>query len=151
MSEQSINVSDFGNASVNGSETWVNFSEEFSKKLNNGSLPVITVTSNNSSVTLSVTEKTSKGFKVVSSTAVSNLSIDWIAMAKVKTESSFDPAKSSVSNISPFLMDRLRVPESTKSMIINNFNTIPATNSANGMVNPGFLNPVQQNNHFSNH
>ena len=49
-------------------------------------MPVVTITSNNPNVTLSISQKTSTGFKVVTSKTVSNLSFDWIAMAKVDLE-----------------------------------------------------------------
>jgi hypothetical protein len=129
---QTANVSDFGSITVNGSEMQVNFSDDFAKKITSENLPVVTVTSNNPFVTLSVTEKTSRGFKVVASAAVSNLSIDWIAMAKVKTENSFESAKTNSSQISPFLMERLRVPDATKSMILNNINSTPLSPTASG-------------------
>jgi hypothetical protein len=76
------NISDFGTGIVKGNETWVSYSADFAAQLG-GSIPVVTVTTDNPEVVLSVKDKSSKGFKVVSS-STKTANFDYIAMAKVK-------------------------------------------------------------------
>ncbi len=83
IKELKTKINDFGNDQMSGTEKWISFSEDFSSKLSAGNIPIVTITSNNPNVNLSITEKTNKGFKVVVSQPVINLSFDWIAMAKV--------------------------------------------------------------------
>lgn len=78
-------ITDFGSKNMNSTEIWINFDSEFANKLS-GIVPVVTISSNNPSVTISITEKNSNGFKVVASQAVPELNIDWIAMAKVEVK-----------------------------------------------------------------
>ena len=122
----SINISDFGSINLNGSEIWINFSDGFSKNISSDNLPVITVSSNNSSVTLCVTEKTSTNFKVKASAVVSNLSIDWIAMTKIKTNNT-NTQKKTLGIITPTLYEQLYVPESTKNLLINYYKNLKLT------------------------
>lgn len=121
----SANISDFGSVKLNNSEIWINFSDGFAKNISSDNLPVITVTSNNSSVTLCVIEKTTTGFKVKASSTVSNLSIDWIAMTKVKTNNPI--TQKTLGAISPSLYEQLYVPESTKNFLMNYYKNIKST------------------------
>jgi hypothetical protein len=71
-------IMDFGSEELlEGTEMWVSYNEDFT-----GNIPVITVTTNNPNVVLSIVEKTGTKFKVKASTQVNNLNFDWIALAK---------------------------------------------------------------------
>jgi hypothetical protein len=78
-------ISDFGSMKLVTHEIWVDFSEDFSNQLSENMLPAITITSNNPLVTISITQKTIKGFKVEVSENQPDLSFDWIAMAKIES------------------------------------------------------------------
>ncbi len=74
-------IFDGGSAEMKGTEIWVDFSEVFKNELK-GNIPLITITSNNPAVILSIAKKNVNGFKVVVSKDVSKLKFDWIAMYK---------------------------------------------------------------------
>ncbi|HLP21184.1 MAG TPA: hypothetical protein VK174_12820, partial [Chitinophagales bacterium] len=78
------NISDFGTASTSAKETWINFSDEFTQQLN-GKTPTVTISSSQAGVTISVVEKSAKGFKVVSSSE-KPVDFDYIAMGKTVIE-----------------------------------------------------------------
>ncbi|MCW3127286.1 MAG: hypothetical protein JWO03_2944 [Bacteroidetes bacterium] len=82
LNDETMTVQDFGSKQMSGAEMFVSFGSDFSAKLGN-EIPSVTVTSNTPGTTLAITEKTSKGFKVVSS-SLQAVSFDYIAMAKVK-------------------------------------------------------------------
>ncbi len=79
-------ISDFGSNKMSGTEMWIDFSDDFSSKLSGNNIPIVTITSNNPNINLSITKKTNKGFKIEASQSVANLSVDWIAMAKVDVD-----------------------------------------------------------------
>jgi hypothetical protein len=112
FSENKITVSDFGNEVLKGNETWISFSEEFISKLT-GASPIITVTPNQSGVSLSIIETTSTGFKVVSTGNISNITFNWIAMAKVSTEQ----IENEKQPISQEFLNQLKVDENIKDNI----------------------------------
>ncbi|HLP18891.1 MAG TPA: hypothetical protein VK174_01245, partial [Chitinophagales bacterium] len=109
LNDATMTVQDFGSKQLTGSEMVVSFDSEFAGKLG-GVLPVVTVTANTPGVTLSIVDKTANGFKVVSSSP--NVSIDYIAMAKVK-----NTLVEKKEAIAPEVMSRIRVPESEKKMV----------------------------------
>jgi hypothetical protein len=111
LSEQTMNIQDFGSAQLNGRETYIPFPSDFSAKLGS-SLPIVTVTSNDPSVTLSVIEKSASGFKVISS-ASKSVTFDYIAMAKV-TNTMVEPKE----EIPAETMRRIRVDQSSKDKVI---------------------------------
>ena len=106
-------VQDFGSAKLNTQELWIYFNEDF-----NDQIPVVTLTSNNSSVILSVSEKTSKGFRVIASEANNDLSLDWIAIAKINNQNT-----SQNNSIESSLMNKLEVPVQTKNQIIKYYDS----------------------------
>jgi hypothetical protein len=109
-----INISDFGSGKVvSGNTMWVEFKEDF-----NGSTPVVTVASNNPEITISVVEKNEKGFKIITSKTVNNLSFDWIAMAKIEKEETVQ-----VSNINSSIKNKLVVSKESKTQVLNFYNT----------------------------
>ena len=112
LSEKKMTVSDFGNEELKGNETWISFTNEFINKLS-GTSPIITVTPNQTGVWLSVTETTSKGFKVVASGNNSSVTFNWIAMAKVNIEQKEDKTQL----ISQELIRQLKVDDTKKAMI----------------------------------
>lgn len=117
-------VSDFGSSQLNTEELYVDFSEEFANKIAlNSTIPVVTITSNNPAVVLSVRKKTNKGFYVVASKSVTGLSFDWIAMAKVAN------AEATENAIPAHLKDQLNVPESTKNMLFEYYKKLNPTPS----------------------
>lgn len=109
LNDETMNIQDFGSMQLSGSEMFVAFGSDFAAKLGSV-LPVITVTANQPNVTVSVTEKSSRGFKVVSS--IPNVTFDYIAMARVKNalEEKKEP-------IAPEVMNRIRVSEQSKAMV----------------------------------
>lgn len=78
------NISDFGTASANAKETWIDFSDEFTHQLN-GRTPTVTISSSQAGATISVVEKSAKGFKVVSNSEKA-VDFDYIAMGKTVIE-----------------------------------------------------------------
>jgi hypothetical protein len=78
-----INLSDFGTEVINGTELTVNFTDAFKTKLQGN--PVVTITALNPNTQFYVSKVDNNGFTVISSTAVTNHSFNWIAMAKIKT------------------------------------------------------------------
>ncbi len=84
--KRKINITDFGSEKMNGNSLWVDFQDEFKKRLGNG-VPVITVTAiGDSDVHYYISEKTQEGFMVNCNEPTSG-SFDWQAMARVKTKS----------------------------------------------------------------
>jgi len=118
LNSDNITIQDFGTQIINGSEIWVEFSVDFSQKLTVSNIPVITVTSSNSLVQLSVVEKSQKGFKVKTNIPVSDLTFDWIAITKIKVGTLKSQNESYSSQIPLSLYERLRIPESTKTKMI---------------------------------
>ncbi len=118
-------VQDFGSKNLNGTEVWVSFSENF-----NGAIPVVTLTSNNPNVTLSIIEKTSTGFKVVTSQTAANLNFDWIALAKVQSTNA--SVSNSPSNLPSNLKDKFEVPAGTKSQILDYYKNLKSTVKSQG-------------------
>ncbi|MFT5779983.1 MAG: hypothetical protein ACI837_002944, partial [Crocinitomicaceae bacterium] len=110
-------IQDFGSEAISGTEIWVDFTEDFE-----GQIPVVTITSNNPSVTISVIEKNATQFKVVVSQSTPGLQFDWIAMAKKKV-STGDRSVELASD----LKDKLEVPASTKSEIIEFYENFDST------------------------
>ncbi len=116
LTDETMNIQDFGSHQLNGREMRVDFDEAFSAKLGTA-LPVVTVTSNDPSVTLSVVEKNATGFKVVSSSDKA-VTFDYIAMAKVKNL--LEQPKEA---ISADVMNRIRVSDGVKEKVKNYWNT----------------------------
>lgn len=109
------NIQDFGSATFTGKEFFVAFNREFSEKLGNA-VPMVTVTSYNPDITLSLKEKSSKGFTIISSTTVNNpVAFDYIAMAKIPTANTSNAEITQ--QISPELMSGLKVDQSAKDKI----------------------------------
>jgi hypothetical protein len=110
LNDEEMNIQDFGSKQLSGREMFVPFATKFSAKLGDA-LPVITVTSNDPGVTLSVIEKSSNGFKVLSSSD-KNVSFDYIAMAKVK-----NTMTEKKEEISAETMSRIRVKQEDKDKV----------------------------------
>lgn len=102
-------VQDFGSMQLTAKTVWVNYSENFE-----GNIPVVTLTSNNANVVLSIVEKNEKGFKVVASSTAPNLTFDWIAMAKVKQTNQNSASSTTLPNN---IKDKLEIPEAKKAQI----------------------------------
>ena len=119
--KSAINIQDFGSQNLSGIETWVPFTENF-----NGITPVVTLTSNNANVVLSITEKNDRGFKVVASKSVDNVSFDWIAMAKVKDYSNQE------TELPSNIKDKLEIPTNTKTKILDFYSTFQSTIDSQG-------------------
>lgn len=111
-------IHDFGTQTLNNkTEIWVDFNENFENVI-----PVITLSSSNPDVVLSVVEKTSKGFKVIASKNTSSTNFDWIAMAK--TKANINNADAVLSND---FKNKLELPANTKSEIINFYENFKPT------------------------
>ncbi|MFT5859064.1 MAG: hypothetical protein ACI865_001160 [Flavobacteriaceae bacterium] len=110
-------IQDFGSSSISTTELWVEFSENFE-----GQIPVVTITSNNPAVTISVVEKRATQFRVVVSQATPGLQFDWIAMAKKKASSGVKAA-----DLSAELKSKLEVPSETKNEIIEYYENLNST------------------------
>ena len=77
------NISDFGIATTSAPETFVPFSDDFKANLN--STPVVTVTSINSTASLTIADQSNDGFTVRINGPFTITDFNWVAMAKVKT------------------------------------------------------------------
>lgn len=108
-------ISDFGSIILNGLEVEVMFDSSFSNKLYG--FPIVTVTSNNPEINVSITKKTKGSFLIVASKEVTNLSIDWIAMGKTNN-TKINPKILSSTSIDPILKSQLEIPISEKQKII---------------------------------
>jgi len=100
-------IQDFGSVAFTGTEIWVDFAENF-----DGQIPVVTITSNNPSVVISVSEKTTSGFKVIVSKTAPGLQFDWIAMAKKSVNK-----QANGGGLSSEMKDKFEVPSATKEVI----------------------------------
>lgn len=108
-------ISDFGSIVLNGKDIEVMFDSSFSKNLHGS--PIITVTSNNPEINVSISRKTKRGFLIVASEEVTNLSVDWIAMGKTNiTNDNFETASNR--SMDPHLKSQLEIPLSEKQKII---------------------------------
>jgi len=125
-----IIVQDFGSTQMNSTELVVKYSKEFSAKMSGENLPVVTVTSNNPSVVLSVTEKDKDGFKVAASKSTANLTFDWMAIMKVKSVGFEDKSSE---RVSADLLPKLKVPDETKEKIQKFHATLKPTKTKNGL------------------
>ncbi|MCA6437432.1 MAG: hypothetical protein IM600_17380 [Bacteroidetes bacterium] len=117
-----VNISDFGTEQLDADKKsiWVDFTEDFK-----GQIPVITVSSYNPNVNLSIAEKNDKGFKLLVSESPNTsgkINFDWIAMAKSVVN---EYAKSN--NISDNLKEKLEVPNSEKTKILNFYSNFKPT------------------------
>ncbi len=104
------NVSDFGSTTLSSTELFIPYSSEFVAQTE-GNLPVVTVTTNDLNVSVSITEKTAEGFKVSVSSLSPGLTIDWIAMAKVQIKDEGNPSD----KLDPELLQQLEVSEEFKA------------------------------------
>jgi len=112
-------VQDFGTVTMNGTELWIPFSDDFKKYVSEGNKPVITLTPNQF-VQLIVSEKKTEGFRVRASSPVNNLDIDWLAAIKITAPAE---ANASISKaIPPELQNQLTVPEAEKEKLIQYWN-----------------------------
>ena len=112
MTEETTRLQDFGSFVMNGNEITVPFRNSFSSKLNNSVMPVVTLTANKTDVTLAISYKDSKGFKVIASGNTNGLMVDYIAFAEVTNYS--NPQKTEVSHQ---IMKGLVVDENIKNTI----------------------------------
>lgn len=107
-------VEDFGSATMNGETIWVEFEDEFSSKLVNGEIPVVSITANALGAEIAVIEKTSNGFRV-RKIGTNPLSFDWFAKAKIK---SISVAKETGNtSISESVKNQLHLPQSVKDQV----------------------------------
>ena len=129
----STSVTDFGSSSISGGEAWVEFSSEFVKQIEgNSKFPVVTVTSNDPMVILSITEKTNTGFRVVTSKNVSNVSFDWISMAKSGLINKLSIDSNAKDSIDPSLKIQLDLPDDLKNQQIDYYKNEKHTNAGGG-------------------
>lgn len=110
--EKSQTISDFGISFINGNSVWVNYSEEFTGKLSDGNVPVVTITPLSQTASLYISEQTDKGFRVSSSSSA-NCNFNWIAVSKI----TYSQEIQVVTDINPELYRQLRVSEATKSYV----------------------------------
>lgn len=82
----SKNITDFGQTGISGRETYISFDSEFSDAIAGGKLPVVTISSLNTSATIFVKEVTSNGFSVVCEDDQPSFTINWIAAGKIAEE-----------------------------------------------------------------
>jgi hypothetical protein len=122
--EKHISVNDFGTAIINGREIWIKYSEDFLSKIA-GVVPVVVLTSSDPHISLAVTEKKSDGFRVTTSAHASNLHFDWMAIAKIPVDAPHFDA--SGQTLESGLYDKLRVPNATKSMLIDYYKNLRPT------------------------
>jgi hypothetical protein len=102
-------IEDFGSAGMTQAQVWVPFDAAFAESLNGtGVVPTVTVTPNVPGVSLSVTRKDAEGFQVTATGGV-GFDFDWIAMARVSTQS---VASSDGEPLPDGLLEQLHLPPS---------------------------------------
>ncbi|NQY05373.1 MAG: hypothetical protein HRT68_03980 [Flavobacteriaceae bacterium] len=104
-------ISDFGVVTTSASSVFIPFHTEFRKEKSDH-VPVITVTSLHPKSSLYIAEITDEGFRVVSENQ-SSLSLNWIAMAKVKTSISTSEAEINAYKLS----NQLTVSNTSKELV----------------------------------
>jgi hypothetical protein len=108
-------IEDFGSASMTQAQVWIPFGAEFADSLNGtGVVPTVTVTPNVPGVSLSVTRKDAKGFQVTATGGGASFNFDWIAMARVSTQS---VASGAVEPLPDGLLEQLHLPPSALANI----------------------------------
>lgn len=115
--KQTQTIQDFGSVAISSDELWISYAEDF-----NGVTPVVTITSNNPNVVISVVEKNASQFKVKVSEVVQGLQIDWIAMAKKQVIN-----ETGSEELTQELKDKFEVPEATKNEIKEFYKTFEST------------------------
>lgn len=101
----SMQINDFGVASINGNEVRVDFSKDFK-----GNIPVVSVTPNSPVANYYIKSQDENGFTLAVNGS-ENFQFNWIAMANHTVEKKSSEPKY---NINPSLMSQLRVDEAKK-------------------------------------
>ncbi|HLP10563.1 MAG TPA: tail fiber domain-containing protein [Flavobacteriales bacterium] len=83
MVETMKNISDFGVETMNATEMFIPFNAEFKSMLS--TVPVVTVTTINSTATLTLVKQTTEGFTVRLNGDFIPTDFNWVAMAKLKS------------------------------------------------------------------
>ncbi|HXH18472.1 MAG TPA: hypothetical protein VNJ07_05265, partial [Chitinophagales bacterium] len=112
-------IQDFGTVTMNDTELWIPFSEDFKKNMSAGSTPVIALTPNQF-VQLIISEKNESGFRVRAASSVKNLNIDWLAVMKTTTQP--ETSQDIGTSLPPELKNQLKVPEEEKQKLMNYWN-----------------------------
>jgi len=129
---ESRKISDFGSVTLNGTEMEVLFDSSFSSHLQDNA--VVTVTSNNPEINISITRKSRRGFTIVTSENTTNLLIDWIAMGKSITSSN-NPIITTESHIDSNLKSQLEISKTEKQRVINFQKNSKTSQSINNIKN----------------
>ncbi|MCD6098930.1 hypothetical protein J7K18_08655, partial [bacterium] len=79
-------IFDFGASKINNTEVWVEFTSDFASQLDEGVVPVVTITPTSPNADFYVAEKNNRGFKVVRTSGDGEFSFDWSAFARVEAE-----------------------------------------------------------------
>ncbi|PLX08577.1 MAG: hypothetical protein C0596_06890 [Marinilabiliales bacterium] len=103
-------ISDFGIAEINGTEIYVEYSQDFK-----GETPVVNITPNSPVSNFYISSQNDKGF-TLSVNGVENFRFNWVALARYSYDT---PVKSETYNIDPALMSQLRVDQAKKEQIHN--------------------------------
>ncbi|MEO8147887.1 MAG: tail fiber domain-containing protein [Bacteroidia bacterium] len=104
------NINDFGIATLNDEQTRINFDNDFIANIKDGSQPVVTITSVNSNVLLTIILQDANGFVVKINQDSQPVQINWIAMAKVK-EHSFENQKNYTENERQEMLSKVKLPD----------------------------------------
>lgn len=110
---KSKQANDFGTTVLSGTQSFVTYSDDFKGVISASNLPVITLTSNQPDVVLSVTEKNEDGFMITASKEVDELMVDWIGYAKVVHEGNSEKQ----SEIDSKILEQLEIPAETKQKL----------------------------------
>ena len=113
ISQETTRVHDFGSFGMTGTEMTIKFRDSFSSKLNQTTIPVVTLTTNKLDVKVAVSKKDRSGFTVIASGNTDGLVIDYAAFAEIEKAVSTEQEKS----ISPELMKGLVIDESIKTKV----------------------------------
>ena len=111
-------VQDFGSMQLQDSSVWVSFTEDF-----NGTIPVVTLSSLDQNAALYISNKTAEGFEIRSANGATNITFDWIAMAKNTPKRSVNQTGA----VSNRIQNKLAVPQNTKQQIINYYTNLKSS------------------------
>lgn len=113
MSNVLKTITDFGMEQVtSNNEIQVAFDADFSSSIQQGKLPVVTVSTVNSAAQVFVKDITTNGFTLVAPVGSNGLTINWIAAAKINTEK-LNSSKNYTAEERNDLLEKVKVKKAT--------------------------------------
>lgn len=101
------NISDFGVVTINSSQVFIPFNDEFKANATNAT-PVVTVTGINSIEKITIIEQTQDGFTLSVPNYSESFAVNWIAMARVK-EDTFETSENYSTTERQQMIDKVKL------------------------------------------